>query len=102
MENRIYQMIGLCQKARKLASGEFAAKQAVLQEAAYLVIIASDASEKTKKLFRDKCAYRNIACREWSTKEKLGRILGQEIRAAIAILDEGFANKISEMLNCMK
>ena len=29
-DQRVYQLIGLCQKARKLISGEFAVKQAVL------------------------------------------------------------------------
>ncbi len=34
MENKIYQMIALCQKARKLVAGEFACKKAVLEEQA--------------------------------------------------------------------
>ncbi len=99
IENKIYQIIGLCQRARMLVAGEFAAKQAVLQKTPLLVIVATDASDKTKKLFKDKCAYREIVCVEWGTKEKLGKCIGKEIRAVIAILDEGFANKISEMLN---
>ncbi|WP_242875921.1 L7Ae/L30e/S12e/Gadd45 family ribosomal protein [Cellulosilyticum sp. I15G10I2] len=95
-------MIGLCQKARMLVAGEFAAKQAVLEKTALLVIVAADASNNTKKLFKDKCSYRKISCVEWSTKEKLGKILGKEERAVIAIINEGFANKISEMLSCME
>ena len=95
MENRIYQMIALCQKARQLVAGEFAAKQAVLEQEAKLVIIAEDASHNTKKLFN----YRNISCKEWGTKEKLGSILGKEPRAVIAIVDENFAKKIDEMIS---
>ena len=38
-DQRVYQLIGLCQKARKLISGEFAVKQAVLSETVKLVII---------------------------------------------------------------
>lgn len=99
MENRIYQMIALCQKARQLVAGEFAAKQAVLDKEAKLVIVATDASQNTKKLFNDKSSYRNISCKEWGTKEKLGSILGREPRAVIAIVDENFAKKIDEMIS---
>ena len=102
MENKIYQMISLCQKARKLAAGEFAAKQAVMDKKALLVIIATDASNNTKKLFNDKCAYRNIICVEWGTKDQLGKFLGKEERAVVAIIDEGLANKISEMLKSIQ
>ena len=98
MENKIYQMIGLCQRAGKLATGEFAAKKAVLDKKAFLVVVAIDSSNNTKKLFNDKTSYRNIACKEWGTKERLGGVLGKEARAAIAILDENFANRIAEMI----
>lgn len=98
METRIYQMLGLCQKARLLAAGEFAAKEAVLGKKAYFVIVAEDASKNTKKLFRDKAGYRNIPCVEWGTKEKLGSILGKEPRAVVAILDEKLSIKIKEMI----
>lgn len=102
MESRTYQMLALCQKARKLVAGEFAAKQAVLAKEAYFVIVAVDASKNTKKLFKDKSSYREIPCVEWGTKEQLGAILGKEPRAVIALLDENFAKKISEMIDNMK
>ncbi|MBU3803755.1 MAG: ribosomal L7Ae/L30e/S12e/Gadd45 family protein [Candidatus Cellulosilyticum pullistercoris] len=98
MENRIYQMIALSQKARKLVAGEFACKQAVLENEALLVIVATDASKNTKKLFNDKAGYRQIPCVEWGTKEKLGNILGKEPRAVIAVVDINFATKISQMI----
>lgn len=99
MENRIYQMLGLCQKARGLVAGEFAAKKAVLEKEAQLVLVATDASQNTKKLFHDKSSYRNIPCVEWGTKEKLGNMIGKEPRAVIAIVDVNFATKISQMIN---
>ncbi|MBE6021773.1 MAG: 50S ribosomal protein L7ae [Cellulosilyticum sp.] len=99
MENRIYQMIALSQKARGLVAGEFACKKAVLEKTAKLVIVATDASNNTKKLFGDKSSYRQIPCVEWGTKEKLGNILGKEPRAVIAIVDTNFAAKISQMMS---
>lgn len=98
MENKIYQMIALANKARQLTSGEFACKQAVLMQKAYLVLVATDASNNTKKLFRDKTSYRSIPYKEWGKKEQLGRMLGKEVRAVVAILDSQFAMKIEEMI----
>ena len=98
MENRIYQMLSLCQKAGKLVTGEFAAKQAVLDKSAHLVIVATDASDNTKKLFKDKSSYRGIPQLEWGTKEELGDRVGKNPRAVIAIVDESFARKIKELI----
>ncbi len=99
MDSRIYQMIALCQKARQLTAGEFTVKQAIKDQSALLVIVAKDASANTKKCFSDKCTYRKIPYVEWGTKEELGKVLGKEVRATIALLDKNFANKISEMIS---
>lgn len=98
MENRVYQMLALCQKARGLVHGEFASKNAVLEKEAQLVIVATDASNNTKKLFKDKSSYRNIPYIEWGTKELLGNKIGKDPRAVIAITDVNFAAKISQMM----
>nr|WP_302595264.1 ribosomal L7Ae/L30e/S12e/Gadd45 family protein [uncultured Cellulosilyticum sp.] len=98
MDSRIYQMLSLCQKAGKLVTGEFAAKEAVLNQTAYLVIVATDASNNTKKLFNDKTSYRNIPCVQWGTKEEIGDRVGKNPRAVIAIVDENFARKIKELI----
>ena len=95
---KIYQLMGLCQKGRMLVSGEFGVKQAVLEEQVYLVIVATDASKNTTKLFEDKCAYRSIDCIKWSTKEELGHSIGREARAVIGILDKKLAEKIRDMI----
>ncbi len=53
MENRqkILNMIGLAQKAGKVASGEFSTEKAVKTGKAYTVIVADDSSDNTKKMY---------------------------------------------------
>lgn len=82
-----------------MLSGEFSCKKAVLDNSAYLIIVAKDASDNTKKLFKDKCTYRNVQCIVWGEKEKLGNILGKDQRAVIAILDKKLGIKLSEMIS---
>lgn len=91
-------MLGLCQKAGKLLSGEFQCEQAVKNGNAKMIIVAGDASANTKKLFKDKCSYRNIPLYEFSSKEQLGKTIGKEHRASLAIIDENFYRKLKQLL----
>lgn len=85
-------------KAGKVASGESPAVNAVKTGKGYLVIVARDASDNTKKLFRNKCNYYGIKMVEYGSKEELGRRVGKTYRASICILDEGFANALMEKI----
>ena len=98
MNNKILTYIGLAQKAGKCASGEFSAEKAVKEGKAFCVIVAEDASPNTRKLFLDKCNYRNIPCYILFTKEELGRAIGKQMRASAAICDEGLARAIKGLI----
>ncbi len=97
-QNKIESLLGLCMRAGRLVSGEFAAEGAVKDGSARLVIVATDASGNTKKLFNDKCSFYEVPCATYGTKESLGRAIGKEMRASIAVLDEGFAKSIIKHL----
>ena len=53
--DRILSLLGLSARSRNLVSGEFSTEKAVKAGKAELVIVSSDASDNTKKLFSDKC-----------------------------------------------
>ena len=61
------------------------------------IIVAEDASNNTKKLFKDKSTYRNIPYVYFSSKLQLGLAIGKAPRAVIGIKDEGFAKKLAEL-----
>ena len=98
MNNKALSMIGLAAKAGRLSSGETAVENAIKSYNAYLVIVAEDASDNTKKKFEDMCNYRDIRIIHFSTKEELGKVLGKEYRATIAVTDENFAKGIEEKI----
>ena len=50
-------MIGLATKAGKIASGEFMTENAVKSGMASLVIVSAEASDNTKKKFRNMCEF---------------------------------------------
>ena len=98
-DKRILSMFGLAARAGRIASGEFQTETAVKDGTAQLVVVAEDASDNTKKLFRDKGSFYKVPVITLGTKEELGHAIGKEFRASLAILDEGFATAIMKKMN---
>ena len=92
--DKVLSMIGLARKSGNLCSGETATETAIKNYEAWLVVIATDASDNTKKHFTDMCNYRDIPIYMYATKEELGRAIGKDYRSNMAITDEGLANAI--------
>lgn len=93
-QDNILQLLGLAQRAGGVASGEFMTETSVKEGKSHLVIVAADASERTKKQFNDMCKFNNVAYREYSNKESLGHAIGKEFRASLSISNEGLAKQI--------
>lgn len=91
-------LIGLAMKAGRCVSGETMTESEVKSGRACLVLIASDASENTKKKFRDMCKFYKVPIYIYGDKDTLGHAMGKEFRASLAILDEGFADGIRKEL----
>lgn len=99
MKDKILSLLGLAERAGKIASGEFASEKAVKTGKACLVIVAEDASENTKKKFSDMCSYYQVPIAYYSQKNMLGHGIGKELRASLAVLDSGFAKAIEKQLD---
>ena len=93
-KSRITSLLGMAMKAGKISSGEFKTMDAVKSGESFLVIVAEDASENTKKKFRDKCAYRDIPCMCYADRDILGACIGRQFRACLSVNDRGFAEAI--------
>lgn len=91
-------LIGLAVRAGRCASGEMMTENSVKSGRARLVIVAEDASDNTKKKFRDMCKFYRVPIYIYGDKDTLGHAMGKEFRASLAILDEGFADGIQKEL----
>ena len=96
--DKVLSMLGLAAKAGKIASGEFSTEKAVKSGSAFLVIVAEEASENTKKMFRNMCSFYQVPLYMYASKEALGNAIGKEYRASLAVLDEGFAKGLKDKL----
>ena len=88
-------LIGLAARAGFVRSGEFAAEQSIKTGKAGICLLAADASEGTRKKFKDMCQYRKVPyCVSSYGKPELGKLIGREERAVLTIEDQKMAEKI--------
>lgn len=103
MQNdRILSSLSLAQKAGRVASGEFATEKAVKTGLAYLVIVASDASDNTKKKMKNMTAFYEVPMYIYASKDDLGGCIGKEYRSMVAVLDQGFAKSMESKLKLLQ
>ena len=98
MDRKLASMLGMCQKAGRLCSGETACEKALQNQTARLVIVAADASGNTTKKFVNKSFYYKVPCYTLFDRDDLSNAIGRSNRATIAVTDDGFAGRIEEML----
>ena len=91
--------LGFAMRAGDIACGEFLTEEAIRSGRARLVIVAEDASDNTKKKFRNSCQYYRVPFALYGSKETLGKAVGKEFRASMAVLNPGFAASIGKNLD---
>jgi ribosomal protein L7Ae-like RNA K-turn-binding protein len=92
-------MLGMAQRAGAVGSGGFMTETNVKSSKAFLVVVASDASDNTQKDFRDMCEHYGVPIRFYGNRENLGHCIGKEFRASLAVTDEGLAKKILSLID---
>ena len=97
-QNKVLSLLSIAARGRNLVSGEFAVESTVKADKAFLVVIAADVSDNTKKMFTNMCDFYQVPLFTYGTKEELGHAIGKEFRAYLAVTDEGLAKTIIHKL----
>lgn len=97
-KKKVLSMLGLAARSRNVASGGFATENTVKSGNAYLVIVPEDASDNTKKKFRNMCEFYEVPFYQFGEKEILGHSIGKQERTSLAVTNEGFADSIRKHL----
>lgn len=96
MQTKVYGLIGIARRARKVVMGE-SVITAIQNKNAKVVLISEEASVNTKKKISDKCQYYNITfC--FVDDILLNQSLGEFNKKVIAITDEGMSKKIVQYM----
>ena len=100
--DRVLSMLGIAAKAGKVVSGEFATENAVKAGKAFLVMTAADASDNTKKKFRDMTDFYHVPLLVYGTKDSLGGCIGKDYRSSLAVTDEKLAEAVLNKMEQVK
>ncbi|MEN2766408.1 L7Ae/L30e/S12e/Gadd45 family ribosomal protein [Ornithinibacillus xuwenensis] len=99
MNNQYLNLIGLAFRAGKCSTGEETIVKDIQKRRARLILIANDTGPQTMKKLTDKCQSYNIPyIIVADNRDTLSNAIGKSHRVAIAILDDGFANKLKSLL----
>lgn len=96
---KIYGLIGLATKAGKLVAGAEACLEEIEKKTVKLILMATNASDRTKKTFKEKCKEKKIPIYELTTMEELSSAIGKNNKAVIGIKDKGFGTAIHNIIN---
>lgn len=95
--DKVYGILGIACKAGKIVSGFDSLQDAIKRKQVKLVIVANDASEKTKKEMNFTCSKYEIPLVVFGNIEENSHAIGKRNRALIGICDEGLAKKFLEL-----
>ena len=89
IKDQIFNFLGLAMRAGKVKSGESVILNDIKTNKIKLVIVATDASDNTLKVMKDKCNSNQVPLRNFGTRAELGDLV--KARVNIGVTDNGFA-----------
>lgn len=90
---------GLARRAGKISFGTESSIDTINKKKAKLVIVAEDASDRTKKNFKIICEKEKVKIRIFGTIEELSNTIGQNNKAVIVIREENFAKELLKRID---
>ena len=97
--NKICGLLGLATRAGKIVFGTEACKSSIGKKKVKLLIIAEDASDRTKKNFEEICKKADIPSIEVLTIEDISKSIGKINKAVIGITDINFSKEMFKIIN---
>lgn len=97
MSQKAYNLLGLAQRAGQVQSGDSGSEALLKKGKVRLIILAGDASDKTKEHFINIAKLGNVPWIEAGEKLQLGIALGKSPRSVVVVTDDGFALRLQEL-----
>ena len=95
--NKILGLLGLASRARKITFGMDATLQDIQKRKVKLVIVAEDASERTKNKIIEKANDAEIPIIIYENIESLSKTIGKQNKAIIGVKEQNIANEIEKL-----
>lgn len=96
--HKAYGLLGISAKAGKVISGTDIVVEAIKNREVFLVIVAEDTSEKTKKNIKFYCDKYQIEMYIYGNIFENSKAIGKQNRGIIAIKDENLSKAIKKQI----
>lgn len=97
--NKTLGLIGLSAKAGKIVFGTESCIEAMQKNKVKLLIVSTEASEKSKKNFKYYAEKYNVPIVFYETIENLSKSIGKKNKVVIGIKDQNLSNIIQKNIN---
>jgi predicted RNA-binding protein YlxR (DUF448 family) len=94
LEERATACVRLARKAGRAVSGYARVRRALMREPVACLLIADDTARERRREYEGGCAHRQIPCRSFLTKARLGELTGRDESSAIGILDTHLCERL--------
>lgn len=98
-EQKLSGMLGLATRAGKIIFGTDSTKEGIMKKKVKLIIIAEDASERTKTKFIELAKINNIPAYIIMNIENLSKAIGKKNKAVVGLIDFNFSKAIIEIID---
>jgi uncharacterized protein len=93
--------IHIARKAGRVVSGYTQVRRAMMCEPVACLLVAEDTARERRREYEGWCATRQIPCRSFLTKARLGELAGRDESSAIGIMDPGLGERLIGYLDGM-
>lgn len=97
--HKIEGLLGLCMKAGGLSFGTDSCLDLIQRKKVKLIIVASDAAQRTKKNFKIECDKNQVPICFYGTIDDLSKAIGKPNKAIFGIKNQSFALEIQKIIN---
>lgn len=101
MEERALGCIRIARKAGRVVSGYTQVSRALMSQPVACLLVAEDTARERRHEYQGWCAKRQIPCRSFLTKARLGDLAGRDESSALGILDPRLGERLKGYLEGM-
>lgn len=99
INSKICGLLGLATRAGQTVFGTEACNKAIEKNSVKLIIIAKNASERTKMNFNNICNSKKIPILEILTIDEISKAIGKSNKAVVGVKNINFSNEIIKINN---
>lgn len=98
-KQKLLGLLGICAKAGAIVSGTDACMEAIDKKKIKLILVAEDASSRTKEHFKIKCDKESIPIIIFANIDEISKPIGKKNKAVIGIKNKSLSDEIIKNIN---